>query len=129
MNKFFIFTFIIFNLTQLSLAKDFEKDDFKTLMSNYLSALKNKDEKALSKVTTKRFLEKFKKDGQLERIFKAQDSTKIGKFDITFKRAIVNKDLYMVNIKNPEDKSFDEDWYFVKADGEKLLLDEMHNLK
>lgn len=125
-----LYTILLTLISASSVATEFSENDFRVLMTKYLKALKAKDEKALSDVTTKRFLKNFKSNGQLERVFKSQTTgTEIGQFDLTFKKAVVNKDLYMVNIKNPNDKSYSEDWYFVKVAGEKLLLDEMHNLK
>ena len=110
-------------------AKEYTKIDFENLMTSYLSALVQKDEEALSKVTSERFLKKFKQSGQLKQVFKAQKNSTVGKFDLTFKKAIVDKDLYLVNIKNPEEKDYSEYWYFVKESKGKLVLDEMHNLK
>lgn len=110
-------------------AKEYKKAEFQKLMTAYLSALQQKDEKALAQVTSPRFFKKFKESGQLKQVFKAQKNKTVGKFDLTFKKALVNNDLYLVNIKNPTDKNYDEYWYFVKEVNGKLVLDEMHNLK
>lgn len=111
------------------LAKDYSKDDFNKLMRNYLQALQNKDEKALSDVTSKNFLRKFRGSGQMKQVFNAQKEKSVGKFDLTFKKALVEKDLYLLNIKNPEDQDYDEYWYFVKDKKGKLIIDEIQPLK
>lgn len=129
MIKYFVMTLLLTFVSGNTLAKEYTKIDFEKLMTSYLSALVQKDEDALSKVTSERFLKKFKESGQLKQVFKAQKNSTVGKFDLTFKKAIVDKNLYLVNIKNPEEKDYNEYWYFVKESKGKLILDEMHNLK
>lgn len=127
--RYILYISLCFTITVSTSAKEYANKDFKNLMTRYLSALQQKDEKALSQITSKRFLKKFKKSGQLQQVFDAQKNNKIDKFDLSYKKARNKKDLYMVNIKNPDDKEYDEYWYFIKSKNGKLVLDEMHNLK
>lgn len=127
--KYSIAIFLLLSLSTSLLAKDYAKADFQKLMKSYLSALQQKDEKALSEIMSSKLLKKFKENGQLKQVFYAQKEKSVGKFDVTYQKALVNKNLYMVNIKNPEDKEYGEYWYLVKEEKGKLILDEMQSLK
>lgn len=122
-----IFFFVI--TLQFSHAKDFAKEDFEVLMKKYLNALQQKDEKALANISSDQFFKKFKKNGLLKRVFKAQKNDEVGNFDLVFKKAVVDKSLYMVNIKDPGEKSYTESWYFVKEKDGSLYIDDMYTLK
>ena len=127
--KLTVITLLLLCLSTSLMAKEYSKEDFQKLMKSYLSALQQKDEKVLSRIMSERLLKKFKDNGQMKQVFIAQKEKSVGKFDLTFKKALVENDLYMVNIKNPEDKEYGEYWYLVKEVKGKLILDEMQNLK
>ena len=69
--KYLVMTLLFTLVSGNTFAKEYTKIDFENLMTSYLSALVQKDEEALSKVTSERFLKKFKQSGQLKQVFKA----------------------------------------------------------
>lgn len=102
-----------------------EKKDFTQLMNNYFDYVLQEDEEKLQTILSQEYYQHLKKTKSLEPIYeknrKNKPDPKNRKFDLTYQKASVDKDLYFVNIKDPKASDFDDQWYEVRVQKNKKL--------
>jgi len=118
-----LFLLIIFSHSAFSS----EANDIKKLMNKYLSALNQKNETLITEITSKKYFKLLKKENNLKKTF-AKTKTQSKKtfyFDMIYKKAAVDKNLFLVNIKDRKMKDYGEYWYLVKYQDGKYIIDDM----
>ena len=107
-----------------------DRKQIKALISNYLLALKNKDEKKLKQVVSKKYFGMLKAHKILKKTFEMQTKPKPGftpQFDMKVEQGVISKDLFFVNIKDKKQDHYHDYWYHVrKISGKFVIDDEQH---
>lgn len=126
-----LFITIIIIQTTTSFASD--KSELKTLMINYLQALKSKDIKKIKKVVSPKYFKMLNSNKVLELTFnkklKEPNKKVTGNFDLTYQQGNTKKDLYFVNIKNKTTKEYNDYWYLVRKKKGEYIIDDMQLLE
>ena len=91
------------------------------LMLKYLKSIKNKDEKTLKSIITKRYYKDINVDDGIKQLFTMQSDDK-ERIEVDIK--VVKQNVgYRANIKNKTDKDYDDYWYKITEEDGKLLID------
>lgn len=112
---FFVFSISCFAIDQ---------KESKELFKSYLESIRSSDKSKLEKVITKEYFNELSKKKLIEEMFKMnkKSNEKID-FDISIKKAALQKNLYYVNIKNKSDKHFGHNWFRVIRLKDKYKID------
>ena len=117
-----LFILMIFSTQTFSQEKELEK-----LMGTYLKSLNTLNYNELEKITSKTYFKKLKESYKVKNADQKTKEKYI--FDLKYKKASLEKDLYFVNIKDKKDKDFHEYWYLVKKIKNDFIITDMKMLE
>jgi hypothetical protein len=104
--------------------------ELKKTSHNFLSSILKRDQKLYKESTSEKFFKSQKEQGFIKRVFSKSPKKITGlDFDMKFQKGLVDKDYYFVNIKEKNQKRYDDSWFIMKKIKGKFVIDGIHHFE